>query len=187
MNTRYCHFQEVTPGMTSLVLLSITQPITATQLARRLDLTFQQCSDALKRLRAKQLVQCLNPYATRSRLYWLTDHGREHRRSSLSSPPIEEFSDADWRLYATVCFSHRSEVIRTLTAPMQPAQIKRRASFLRPGLRMSANNVRDVVRYLQRHGIVRQVRVKRRAHPRYVLTEAGRQFRQLLVQAEGAA
>ncbi len=64
---------------------------------------------------------------------------------------------------------------------MQAAAIKRRAVFHDPQLRMSANNVRDVMRYLVDNGVVRVVRVRRKAHPRYELTELGHAFQQLLV------
>jgi DNA-binding HxlR family transcriptional regulator len=64
---------------------------------------------------------------------------------------------------------------------MQAAAVKRRAVFQNPQLRMSANNVRDVMRYLLSTGIARRVEVRKKAHPRYELTDLGRTFQQLLV------
>ncbi len=50
---------------------------------------------------------------------------------------------------------------------------------------MSANNVRDVMRLFLAHDIVRPVRIRRKAHLHYELTETGQKLRQLLLAAEG--
>ena len=167
------------------VLLSVTQPITATQLSRKLRISLDQCSNALLRLHSQKLVRCLNPRATRNHLFWLTREGKKAQQLMGGSVcSMHDFPRIDWELYASVCFSQRSEVIKTLTFPMQPSQIKRRATFRIPGLRMSANNVRDVIHYLRKHGIVRSVKFKKKAHPGYELTEIGLHMRRLLLQAE---
>jgi len=49
---------------------------------------------------------------------------------------------------------------------------------------MSANNARDVMRLLVEWGVAKPVQVRRKAHPRYELTEQGRSFQTLLQQAE---
>jgi hypothetical protein len=49
---------------------------------------------------------------------------------------------------------------------------------------MSANNARDVIRYLKAKGIVRPVRPRKSKHPKYKLTKIGLKMRQLLLQAE---
>jgi predicted transcriptional regulator len=64
---------------------------------------------------------------------------------------------------------------------MQAAAIKRKALFQNPQLRMSANNVRDVMKYLLKVGVVRKVNIKRRGHPRYELTDLGEVFKELLL------
>jgi hypothetical protein len=167
------------------VLRAITQPMTATQLSRRLDVSVDRCSKALLQLQAQKLVRCVNPAATRSRLFWLTKLGMNCRRPMDSGTCIShDVPEIDWKLYASLCFSHRSEVVRTLTMAMQPSEIKRRATFRTPGLRMSANNVRDVVRYLRARGIVRPVRLGKKRHSGYKLTEIGLLMRRLLLQAE---
>ena len=167
------------------VLLRLTQPLTATQLSRKLGFSLDQCSCALHRLVSQKLARCLNPTANRNRLFWLTSLGRQAQRALLGATPcVHDFPLIDWALYSSVCFRHRSEVIRTLTKPMQPVEIKRKAAFLKPGLRMSANNVRDVIRYLKSCGIVSPVSLKKRAHPGYELTKIGAIIRRLLFQAE---
>jgi hypothetical protein len=167
------------------VLRAITQPITATQLSRKLRLSFDRCNNSLLTLQTHNLVRCLNPTATRNHLFWLTQAGKDAQRDlGQGSCPSHDYPDIDWGQYASVCFSQRSEVIKHLTYPMQPSQIKRRATFHAPGLRISSNNARDVVRYLKRHGIVRPVKLKKKAHPSYELTEIGLQMRRLLLQAE---
>jgi hypothetical protein len=180
-----CHFKGVTNLDKRNVFHSLTQPMTGTQLSRRLGISLDRCRSALYALQSHRLVQCLNPTANRNRLFWLTCHGKScQRRLDSEAYLSHDFPDIDWGLYASVCYSHRSKVIRTLTFAMQPSQIKRRAVIRTPGLRMSANNVRDVIRYLNAHGIVRQIRVKKRAHPCYQLTEIGLHFRRLLMEAE---
>jgi predicted DNA-binding transcriptional regulator len=68
--------------------------------------------------------------------------------------------------------------------PLQPAAIKRRARRHDPEIRMSANNVRDVIQVFLRRGIVTSVLERGKTHPRYELTETGRQLQQLLLRAE---
>lgn len=185
MKTKDDHSSVVNSELERSILLRLTQPVTSTQLARRLGISLDRCSNVLAGLLGKRLIRCLNPAATRSRLYWLTKSGRKCQREMDSQRTvISDIPDIDWKLYGTICFSHRSEVIRTLTAPMQPAQIKRRAAFRKPGLRMSANNVRDVIHYLKTHGVVRPIPIKKRAHPCYELTEIGQHFQRLLLQVE---
>ena len=95
------------------------------------------------------------------------------------------FPDLDWNLYGWVCYSHRAAVIKTLNGGMQPAAIKRKARFQNPSLRMSANNVRDIIRLFLMKGIVNQVMLKGKTHPRYELTEAGKHLQSLLLRAGG--
>jgi hypothetical protein len=97
---------------------------------------------------------------------------------------VHDYPNLDWQLYGEVCFSHRAAVLKTLTQPMQPAHIKRRARFQDPTIRMSANNVRDVIRFLRSKRIVQPVELRKKAHPRYQLTDTGRQIQRLLLQAE---
>lgn len=167
------------------VLLAITQPVTATQLGRRLDVSVDRCSKALRQLRVQKLVRCVSPAAVRSRMFWLTKLGTNCRRDMDAGTCVShDVPEVDWGLYASLCFSHRSQVVRTLTTAMQPSQIKRRAVLRTPGLRMSANNVRDVIRYLKARGIVRPVKLGKKRHPGYELTAIGSQMRRLLLQAE---
>ena len=167
------------------VVRAITQPITATQLSRRLGVLANRCSKAIAQLRSQNLVKCLNPNATRSRLFCLTKKGIHCRQEMDTENRVSyDIPEINWEIYATLCFSHRSHVMKTLSIAMQPSEIKRRATFRTPGLKMSANNVRDVIRYLKFNGIVFPVKQAKRAHPRYELTETGLQMRQLLLQAE---
>ena len=67
---------------------------------------------------------------------------------------------------------------------MQPTTIKRRAKQQDQKIKMSANNVRDVIRLFLQKEIVKPVKVRKKAHLRYELTESGKQLRQLLAQAK---
>lgn len=170
------------------VLAQLTQPLTSTQLANRTDMTRVLCSFTLKELSVYTLVKCLNCVARTSRLYWLTGlgtqwHGWAREQCGLS--PCERlYPEVDWRLYGWTCYRHRAAIIKALDRPLQPSEIKRRARMLNPLIRMSANNVRNVIREFCQHGIVVPVRERGSVHPRYVLTPAGEQFRALLLAAE---
>ena len=177
--------RSITNATYQKVVQAITQPMTATQLSRRLGVSANRCSKALVQLRSQKLVKCLNPKATRSRLFCLTKTGIHCRQEmDIENHVSHDVPAINWEVYATLCFSHRSEVMKTLSISMQPSEIKRRATFRTPGLKMSANNVRDVIRYLKSNGIVFPVKQAKKAHPRYQLTETGLQMRQLLLQAE---
>lgn len=177
-----------TDGPQKKVFLRLRQPVTATQISRKTGISADTCSYVLGMLSTFGLTRCLNPYARRSRLYWLTRLGkawqRRLRELDCMPPLAHDCPDLDWTLYGDVCFSHRASVVRTLTHPMQPAEIKRRAVFQNPKTRMSANNVRDVIRFLRSKGIVRPVKIRRRAYPRYELTDTGKHMQRLLLQAE---
>ena len=67
---------------------------------------------------------------------------------------------------------------------MYPAEIKRRARFKNPGIRMSANNVRDVIQVLLKEGIVEKVEIRKKAHLRYRLTGLGEKIWELLDEVE---
>lgn len=170
------------------VMLALRQPSTAKQLAHRLQLSLDTCSYIFWELTRYRLVRCLNPLANRSRLYWLTRFGRELQRQLFVStgrdPVAHAFPAVDWGLYGWVCHAHRSAIIKALISPMQPPAIKRRAALQDTTLRMSANNVRDVMRLFLAHDIVRPIRVRKKAHLLYELTETGQKLRHLLLAAE---
>ena len=168
--------------------MTIRQPLTGKQIGRRTGIPMDTCSYVVAKLVTKGLLICLNPEARNSRLYWLTDLGiqcrkRLHRDLALA---YEEYDlpSIDWALYGWICYSHRAAVIRALAEPMQPSEIKRTLRFHRSSVKISANNIRDVVKLLLEKGIVRKVFVRKKAHPRYELTGSGKQFRELLVQSE---
>ena len=51
-------------------------------------------------------------------------------------------------------------------------------------MKISANNIRDVIKLLLEKGIVQKVHIRKKAHPRYELTDSGIKLRELLIQAE---
>ncbi|MFC1780851.1 hypothetical protein ACFLZ8_01125 [Planctomycetota bacterium] len=95
----------------------------------------------------------------------------------------KDLPDIDWELYGWVCFSHRAAIIKALTESMQPAKIKHRAKQQNPKIKMSANNVRDIIKLFLEKEIVEPVKVGKRAHLRYELTELGRNIQGLLSYA----
>ena len=170
------------------VLLSLKQPMTALQLSKKTEFNQEQCSTILGQLTLCGLVKCLNPTATRSRLYWLTPIGilcQKKLGKDKTRPDMEEyFPDIDWELYGWVCYNHRAAIIRILTEPMQPSDMKRKLRNSKSDMKISANNIRDVIKLFLQKGIVQNTFVRKKAHPRYELTELGTKVRGLLSRAE---
>ncbi len=157
--------------------------MTATQLSRLAGSDLNRTMFVVGGLIKLQFLKCLNPQARRSRLYWLTARGATHSER-FDSGRCDHQPSIDWDLYGWVCYSHRAAILKALNRPLQPCEIKRKARSDNPALRMSANNVRDVIRLFVGKGIVRCVPGKRRAHPRYKLTALGDTLRSLLLRAE---
>ncbi len=171
------------------VLINLTQPMTATHLSQLTALGVDMCSQILSELSAHRIVECLTPKLGKSRIYWVTASGIEcqDKLCQENGLPLLERYFLYWEVYGSVCFSHRSTVILTLgriyrkhRTPAQPSEIRRQARLHDPRLRMSANNVRDVLTYLFAKQIVRRVRVKGNQHWHYEFTELGWTFEHLL-------
>ena len=165
--------------------------MTAKQISRRTAASFDTCRDVVRELTVYGLVRCLNPSARRSRLYWLTPMGAECQRRVCASDgrtvPEHFLPPIDWEMYGRVCYSHRGAIVKTLTEPMQPAAVKRRARQRLFKLQMSANNARDIFRLFRRWGIVEPVQIRKKAHLRYRLSDHGLIFQQLPHRAEALA
>jgi len=168
-------------------VMGLTQPMTAGQIARKTGIRLDTCSHLTGKCVAQGLLVCLNPQQRNSRLYWLTVRGRRlskklHRDANL---PYKEFDlpAISWSLYGWVCFTHRSAVIKTLSGPMQPSQIKRVLMIHQSSIKINTNNIRDIIKLLLSKNIVKSVQVKKKAHPRYELTETGLQLKRLLQKA----
>lgn len=170
------------------LLLAAGQPLTAKQLARKTGIPANSCSYLLAKFTWKKLMTCLNAQARTSRLYGLTKFGISCRRQLHQEKNLpychDELPDINWPLYGRVCFSHREAVIRMLTEPLQPSALKRKLRLYRPHIKISANNIRDLVKWLLAEGIVEKIFIPKKAHPRYRLTDTGKQFRQLLLRAD---
>lgn len=164
------------------------QPMTVTQLSRKAGILSARCTEVLRRLRHQGFVECLNPKARSSRVYWITDEGLKFQRCLFHSRNVElprhDFAEVDWVIYGKLCSRHRALVIKALTEPMQPSEIKRKAYRKDHTIRFSANNCRDVLRVLLRLDVVRKVFARKRAHPLYELTESGAKYQSLLRRAE---
>lgn len=149
------------------LLQALHTPMTVCQLGDTLGVHHRVCSRLLRTLSKHGRVVCLTPGMRRSRVY---------ARAQTSSSAL------DWELYSWVCFSHRRAVLDALDKPRQPAEIKREARRRDPGIRMSANNVRDVIRAFRRRGLVTAVETP--GHPKYALTSLGTRLREHLLLAE---
>ncbi len=169
------------------ILVGFDQPLTATHIARRAEITLDACLQLIWGMTVYGVIYFLNTDTRHNRLYWLTELGKACQRKlrgKLGLKPLAyRLPNIPWNLFSSVCYSHRSTVIKAMHEPMQAAAIKRKALFQNPNLRMSANNVRDVMKYLLKHGIVCRVKIRRRKYPRYELTDLGRTLKALLVGA----
>jgi hypothetical protein len=164
------------------VFMALSQPLTAHQLALRLEKSRNAISECLRQLRIFRLAVCLNPSAHQSRVYTLTDEGRAHlalfaQEAGLSVPAIPELA---WDLYGDLCFRHRRAVLVTLRGRVRPPQVKRYALGNDPMLRMSVDNCREVLYWMVANGVVRAVRPRGSAFPSYELTEVGRRFQAVM-------
>lgn len=165
------------------LLDALRHPLTVTQLARRLERHPDSVSRSVVRLAKHRVVRCLNPAARRSRVYGLTRKGVK-LREGLDPDRVYQSPKIDYELFGCLCHRHRKAVLLSLDRPLQPADIKRRARLRDGRLRISSNNVRDLIPLFLERGVVRPVRVRKRVHFRYELTEAGRQLREFMIRAE---
>jgi len=169
------------------VIIKLKQPMTALQLSKHTGMPLDCCSYVLNELSLYKLLKCMNPQSKRSRLYWLTNMGRQCQKELLKENDLPgiayDFPNVDWELYGWICYSHRAAIIRALTEPLQPAAIKRRAKLRNPDLKMSANNVRDVIKLFLQKGIVEPVKDRKKAHLKYELTELGEKLQNLLMES----
>jgi len=167
-------------------LLVMKLPLTAKQIGSKFRMNSAICSRTLNDFTVRGLAKCLNPKARNSRLYHLTDLGKQCQqllRKELNLPEENiEIPDTDWGLYGWMCFSHRSAVIKSITEPMQPSNMKRQIRRRNPDAKISANNIRDIIRLFEEKGVVQKVFVKKKAHPRYELTETGKQLQKILIK-----
>lgn len=175
------------------ILAAMQMPLTAKQMAKRTGIAIGACSGTLIKFARKGIAVCLNPSAVCSRIYGLTDVGISCQKQLCRDLGIacEEFGthsrNVSWDLLGWVFFSHRSMVIRAMNKPMYPSEIRRRIRGRFPGARLSVNNICDVIRLCLAKGIVRPVRVRKKARPQYELTELGTRLLQMLIQVEQLA
>lgn len=166
------------------VLQAFNQPLISRQISRKTGIPQGTCSYLIATFVDKGLLVCLNSSAQNSRLYWLTENGHHCLQKLIKHYHKPKLPDIDWTLYGWTCYTHRSAIIKMLIQPMQPSEIKRLFRLQGTHIRISANNIRDIIRLFLSKGIVRPVKLKKRAHLLYELTDLGTKLRQLLIRAE---
>ena len=168
-----------------LILANLNQPLTATQVARRTGIGRDSSLHHLWSLTLRRILRCLNRDTRHSRLYWLSGLGqacqRRMRKDAGQNSLVHRYPKIPWDLYSSVCYRHRSAVIESMRGQMQAAAIKRKALSRDSTLRMSANNVRDVMKHLVEIEAVQKNRVRKKRHPRFELTDLGLEFQKLLL------
>lgn len=169
------------------ILLTMNQPLTAHQIARRTGLDPRKCMASLRKLAKRNLVRCLNPGAPASRLYVPTSTGQTCRKQldgAVSESQHATSAQLDWNLYGWLLYRHRSAILKALTSPMQPPDVKRAAKARDPTLRLSVDHCREALYDFVKKGIARTVPTKIERFKCYALTELGQRFRELLLGAE---
>lgn len=165
------------------VLAALSQPLTPRQISRKTDLSRDTCSRVLAELKSRGLVDCLNPSAGKSRLYWLTPDGHGVR-AALDMPATPEFPNIDFGLYCQLLHSQRTAVVLAIDRPSRPSEIRRRALLRDSAVTMNTSNVRDILRWLIKQNLARHVPIRKRKHPLSELTDVGKTYRELLVSGE---
>ena len=172
----------------AIIITYLKQPMTAKQLAQVTGMRQDSCSYVLAELHTYRMVYCMNPQARRSRLYWLTDQGKHYRKHILKiqglASPAYDLPTVDWKLYGWVCYTHRAAVIQALTKPLQPASIRRKVKQQNRDVKISTNNIADILHRFLEKKIIKPVKIRKKAYRRYELTKPGNNLRMLLQQVE---
>ena len=170
------------------ILICIDQPLTARQISKKVGIPLDSSSHILRKLKKINITLCLNHKSRNSRLYGLTRKGQVYRNqlSKKYGIPVKRYNlvDVNWQLYGWVCFDHRAAVIKVLNEPMRASEIKKVLRLHKPNLKISSNNIRDIIRLFASKKIVEPVKVKKMAYPRYQLTDIGIQLKKLLTNAQ---
>ena len=171
-----------------MVLLNLSQPLTATQIAKRTQMARDHVSDVLRELSIYKLCCCCNPESVRGRVFTLTKLGRKCRERLLKKYKLTELpchtGKVDCSLLGWAVFRHRASVIKILDRPMRAVTARKLAISRDSELRMSSNNARDILKLIVKNGIAKAVEERKQARPIYELTDAGRQLQMLLYQAD---
>lgn len=168
------------------VLLALSQPMTAGQLAQRLSMSQSSVSDHVRQLTIYEVVCCLNQASHQSRVYWLTPLGLQCRQAIAlrRRRVVTTFMPTmDWSVYGNTCFRHRRTVLLALEGRMRPPAIKRKAWLRDKSVRMSSDNCREVLYWLCSQGVAQTVMAGRSPFMQYELTEVGKTCQELLARA----
>lgn len=149
-----------------LITEKMTQPMTPSQLTRRIGMPLRTCSRIVNEMSLYGLTRCLTPGARRNRVYCLTE----------SNPP-----HIPWEIYTACCFRHRAAVILSLNEPRRITNVKSVIHQSNPAIRISTNNISDIMRDLRALGVVEVYEGEPWNY--YFLTVLGKRIRGLL---EGA-
>lgn len=171
------------------LLVKLARPLTVTQIAHLLATDRDAASYLIRSMYRQRLVRCLNTTARTHRVYGLTRLGRRLQRwlREIQHLPPPTVPECDWRLFGLVCSRHRAAVLLALDAPLRVTEVRRRIRRSNSDLRISTNNVGDVLRWFLREGLVERVQLQRNPFPHYQLTDRGRHLRQLLCETRGIA
>ena len=149
------------------VLKAFNQPLISRQVSKTTGIPANTCSYVIANFVDKGLLVCLNSKSHSSRLYWLTEEGHPYRKKLYRDQNLlykeSVLPNIDWTIYGLIKLILRLK---------------------RSHIRISANNIRDIVRFFSSKGIVRPVKILKKAHLRYELTDLGIKLQHLLIQAD---
>jgi len=166
------------------LLTVLSQPLTAKQINQKTGIPAEICSYIVNKYVGLGVMICMNPEAQNSRVYGLTEFGIQCRKHCIPDSPEYCSANIDWSIYGWICYNQRLVILRMLTEPMQPSELRRKIRKKLPQAKISANNTRDIVRLFLEKGIVKKQFVRKKAHPRYQLTDLGTKLQSLLITAE---
>ena len=164
------------------ILRKLTQPMTATQLSEKARIPFGRCLWQVHNLVRKGILEPLIQ-DSHVKVYWLTDLGKNCQRllyEERSLPaPSHSIPDLNWDFYSWASHRHRAPIVKILTKPMRPVQIRKLLRDRQPLLRISIDNVWDELQLMVKKGIVRAVSMPGSRFWFYELSSVGRTLQRL--------
>lgn len=164
------------------LILALSQPMTTGQLAARSGVADRRTSHLIRHMSRHGVVRCLTPSSRGNKVWWLTTAGERIQAACVRQQGTKrrkvQVLQVSWEVYSKVCFRHRMAVMRAVRGRMRVSQIKKQACERDRSLRISDNNVRDVLRVLATMGLVSRTRVKKKVL--FELTAVGKEMQQLL-------
>jgi predicted transcriptional regulator len=141
-----------THGTRDRILIALTGPRCARELADGLGLHVRAVQTAIGRLAEDNLVDCVTPDLTQARLYSLTGLGRT-KRYDLTRENIVDEPPIDWDVYACIqSGSYRRRILTALDGTLTVRQIRK--SLVEQGCGMQQSHIHSTLADMQAWDLV---------------------------------